>query len=135
MLTADFQIRVRYKDTDAMGVVHHSNYVNFYETARTELLRGMGTTYRALEESGVMLPVHEVKMNFHTPALYDDLLTVRITLREMPAVRMIFDHEVYRENGDLVNRGEVTLVFMNAATRRACRAPAWFAEIFAPYFG
>lgn len=134
MLTREIQIRVRYKETDAMGIVHHSNYVNFYEVARTEVLREMGTTYRALEQSGVMLPVHEVVMNFFAPALYDDLLTVRITLREMPAARMIFDHEVLNEAGELVNKGRVTLVFMNAATRRACRAPKWFADLFAQYF-
>lgn len=134
MLTREIKIRVRYKETDAMGVVHHSNYVNYYEVARTEVLREMGTTYRELEQSGVMLPVHEVSMNFFSPALYDDLLTVRITLREMPTVRMIFDHEILNESGELVNRGCVTLVFMNAATRRACRAPGWFAGLFAQYF-
>lgn len=134
MLTRETQIRVRYKDTDAMGVVHHSNYVNFYETARTEMLREFGTTYRHLEETGVMLPVLEVTMRFFTPAVYDDLLTVRITLSELPAAKMIFDHEVYNEAGDLVNTGRVVLAFMNAEKRRACRSPKWFLDIFAPFF-
>lgn len=117
-----------------MGVVHHSNYVNFYEVARTEMLRSLGTTYRELEQSGVMLPVHEVKMNFFNPGKYDDLLTVKITLRELPGVRMIFDHEIFNEQGELINTGQVTLVFMNAQTRRACRAPKWFVELFASCF-
>ncbi|MCD8071837.1 MAG: acyl-CoA thioesterase [Alistipes sp.] len=134
MITRDIQIRVRYKETDAMGVVHHSNYVTYYETARTEMLRSFGTTYRILEQGGVMLPVRDVAMRFYAPARYDDLLTVRITLREMPSVKMIFDHEIYNEQGELVNTGTVVLVFMNDATRKACRAPGWFADLFRPYF-
>lgn len=134
MLTRDIKIRVRYKDTDAMGVVHHSNYVNFYETARTEMLREMGTTYRHLEETGVMLPVVEVTMKYFTPAVYDDMLTVRITMPEVPAVKMIFDHEIFNEEGILVNTGRVVLAFMDAERRRVCRAPKWFVDIFQPFF-
>ena len=134
MLTYEIPIRVRYKETDAMGVVHHSNYVNFYEVARTEMLREHGTTYRKLEESGVMLPVQQVEMHFYAPAHYDDLLTVRLTMRELPGVRMVFDHEIVNERGVVVNTGRVVLVFMNAATRRACRAPQWFLDIFRGYF-
>ncbi len=134
MIEREFKIRVRYKDTDAMGVVHHSNYVNFYESARTELLREFGTTYKILEESGVMLPVKTVSMEFFTPGRYDDLLTVRIILREAPAAKMVFDHEIYNEAGDLVNKGTVVLAYMNAETRRAIRAPKWFLDLFTPYF-
>ncbi len=134
MITREVKIRVRYKETDAMGVVHHSNYVTYYETARTEMLCEFGTTYRKLEESGVMLPVRDVSMRFFVPARYDDLLTVRITLREMPTAKMVFYHEVLNEVGKLVNTGTIVLVFMNAATRRACRVPDWFTDIFRPYF-
>jgi acyl-CoA thioester hydrolase len=134
MIEKEFQIRVMYKDTDAMGVVHHSNYVNFYEAARTEMLRGMGMTYKEMEARGVMLPVREVRMQYFTPAVYDDLLTVKIVLDELPAAKMHFRHEVYNEAGELVNKGEVVLAYMNAATRRACRAPEWFLEIFREYF-
>ena len=118
-----------------MGVVHHSNYVNFYEQARTELLREMGTTYKLLEESGVMLPVVSVHMDFYTPGRYDDLLTVRITIAEAPRAKMVFDHEVLNEAGELGNRGRVVLAYMNAQTRRATRAPEWFYRIFEAYFG
>lgn len=134
MLTYEIGIRVRYKETDAMGVVHHSNYVNYYEVARTEMLREHGTTYRELEETGVMLPVHEMKMHFFAPARYDDLLTVKLTMKQLPGVKMVFDHEIYNEQSTLVNTGQVTLVFMNAETRRACRAPQWFLDLFAGYF-
>jgi acyl-CoA thioester hydrolase len=134
MLTYEVKIRVRYKETDAMGVVHHSNYVNYYEVARTEMLRELGTTYKELETSGVMLPIHEVKMNFYSPAYYDDLLTVKLIMKQMPRVRMIFEHEIFSEQGVLLNTGYVVLVFVNAATRKACRAPQKVMDIFANYF-
>jgi acyl-CoA thioester hydrolase len=117
-----------------MGVVHHSNYVNYYEVARTEMLRELGTTYKEIEAMGVMLPIHEVKMNYYVPAHYDDLLTVKLTMKQMPGVRMVFDHEIFNERGILINTGHVVLVFMNAATRKACRAPKQVMDVFAKYF-
>lgn len=131
MITRDIQIRVRYKETDAMGVVHHSNYVNYYEVARTEMLREFGTSYKEMEDHGVMLPVHDVHMQFFAPAHYDDLLTVRIKMVEPPTVKLIFEHEIYNEKGELLNKGTVVLAFMNRETRRPCRAPREFLEIFA----
>ncbi len=126
----EVRMRVRYKDTDKMGVMHHSNYVNCYESARTELLRERGISYREMEERGVMLPVREVYMNYLSPAYYDDLLTVRIRVAEEPRVKLVFDHEIYNEAGELINTGKVVLVFVNAETRRPCRAPRWFLELF-----
>ena len=105
MITRDIPIRVRYYETDCMGFVHHSNYVRYYETARTEMLRELGMTYPELEAQGIMLPVIDVQSRYVSPAFDDDLLTVR-----------------------------VTLAFMNAATRRACRAPGSFLERLKPYF-
>ncbi len=134
MIVADIPVRVRYKETDNMGVVHHSNYINYYEVARTELLRGLGITYREMEARGVMLPVREVHIDYLAPARYDDLLTVRISMPEMPRVRMVFTHEIYTDSGKLVNRGSVTLVFVDAVTRRPCRAPRWFLDVLEPAF-
>jgi acyl-CoA thioester hydrolase, YbgC/YbaW family len=129
-MDGEVQIRVRYKDTDKMGVMHHSNYVNCYEVARTELMRERGLSYREMEERGVMLPVREVYMNYISPAYYDNLLTVRIRIAEEPRVKLVFDHEIYNESGELINTGKVVLVFVNAETRRPCRAPQWFLELF-----
>ena len=126
----EVQIRVRYKETDQMGVMHHSNYVNYYEVARTELMRSRGLTYKEMEARGVMLPVREVTMNYIAPALYDDLLTVRIRIAEKPGVKLNFEHEIYNEAGVLLNTGTVMLVFQNSETRRPCRVPEWFLEIF-----
>ncbi|MBO5662129.1 MAG: acyl-CoA thioesterase [Tidjanibacter sp.] len=126
----DITVRVRYKETDQMGVVHHSNYPVYYEYARTELLRERGFTYKGIEESGVMMPVREVGMKFLTPARYDDLLTIRTFMHEIKGARVRFDHEIRNEAGELVNTGFVELVFVNAATRRPCHAPEWFKELF-----
>lgn len=130
IVEGEVKIRVRYKETDKMGVVHHSNYVNFYEVARTELMRERGVSYREMEERGVMLPVKEVFMDYISPAYYDDLLTVRIRVVEKPTVKLCFEHEVYNEAGELINTGRVVLVFINAETRRPVRAPQWFLELF-----
>jgi acyl-CoA thioester hydrolase len=135
MITYDAKIRVRYGETDQMGVLYHAHYVDYYEVARTEMLRSLGTSNRELEQSGVMLPVVEVVSNYKNPALYDDLLTVRCQLRELPqGVKIRFDYEVFRENDERINTGHVVLAFMNAATRRACRPPEWFVDFLRPHF-
>ncbi len=126
----EVQIRVTYKDTDKMGVVHHSNYVVYYEIARTEWLRSYGFTYRELEERGVMMPIREVHSKFLRPAFYDDLLTVRISVADMAGVHVVFAHEIFNQHGDLIHTGTAELVFTDATTRRPCRAPEWFVELF-----
>ena len=127
------QIRVRYKDTDQMGIMHHSNYVVLYEQARTEWLREMGLTYAEIERRGVMSPIIEVHSRYHYPAFYDEVLTVKVSIDEMPTARLIVASEVYNEAGKLINTGSVTLGFMNSATRRPCRVPEWFTEALEEY--
>lgn len=134
MITYDAKIRVRYGETDKMGFLYHAHYVDYYDVARTEMIRSLGTSNLELENRGVMLPVVEVGLDYKNPSHYDDLLTVRVMLKEMPGVKMRFDHEVYRENGELINTGHVVLAFMNSETKRACRPPQWFLDYLAPYF-
>ena len=95
---------------------------------------GFGFPQTKLFEAGAMLPVLDVHSSYGAPAYDDDLLTVRVTLAELPKVRMRFDFEIYRENGERINTGSVTLAFMNSATRRACRAPQRFLKLLEPYF-
>ena len=134
MITYDAKVRVRYGETDKMGFLYHAHYVDYYDVARTELIRSLGTSNLELENSGVMLPVIEVVSNYKTPAHYDDLLTVRCMLREMPGVKIRFDYEVFRENGERINTGHVVLAFMSVATYKACRPPEWFLDFLRPYF-
>ena len=112
-----------------MGIMHHSNYIVMYEQARTEWLRDMGLTYAEIERRGVMSPIIEVQSRYLAPAYYDDLLTVRVFLDERPTVKFVIRSEVYNSKGELINRGLVTLGFMNSATRRPCRVPEWFLEV------
>ncbi len=123
MFTYDHKIRVRYGETDAMGVVYHGNYPLYFEEARTEMLRSVGLSYAELERQGTMMPVVDMHIKYLNPAYYDDLLTVRITIKEVPTVRIVFHYEVINAEEKVVNRAEVTLVFVDAITRRPQRAP------------
>lgn len=130
MLTRDFKFRVWYKDTDQMGIVHHSNYICYYEAARSELLRSFGSSYADMEEKdGVMMPILEVHSKYLRPAHYDELITVRISLRELPKARITFEYEIYNEAGELLNTGSTVLGFIHRDTRRPCRAPKGFMEL------
>ena len=133
LISFSTQTRVRYKDTDQMGIMHHSNYVVLYETARTEWLREMGLTYAEIERRGIMSPIIEVHTKFLYPAFYDEMLTIKVSMQEMPTARLIIDSEVYNEAGKLINTGSVTLGFMHASTRRPCRAPEWFVQAVEDY--
>ena len=133
IISYDHKIRVRYKDTDQMGVMHHSNYIVMYEMARTEWLRDMGLTYAEIERRGVMSPIIDVASHYIAPAFYDDVLTVRVLLDEMPSARMVIRSEVYDGNGRLINRGSVTLGFIRKDTRRPCRVPEWFMAALEKY--
>ena len=127
------KIRVRYKDTDQMGIMHHSNYIVMYEMARTEWLREMGLTYAEIERRGIMSPIIEVQSRYLYPAFYDEMLTIKVFIEEMPSARLIIGSEVYNEQGKLINTGRVTLGFMHADTRRPCRTPEWFVAALEEY--
>ena len=133
ILSYEYKTRVRYKDTDQMGIMHHSNYIVIYEMARTEWLRDMGLPYAEFERRGVMSPIIEVKSKYRYPAFYDEVLTVKLTMEELPAARLVIASEVYNEADKLINTGSVTLGFMHAATRRPCRAPEWFIAALEEY--
>ncbi len=135
MYSASTQIRVRYAETDQMSYVYYGNYAMYYEVGRVEALRQLGFEYKRLEEQGIMMPVHDLSCKFISPAKYDELLSVKVIIREMPKVRMIFEYEVNNEQGALVNTGKTTLVFINMQTNRPCRAPEGLTEILKPYFG
>lgn len=129
MKSFELKIRVEYHHTDQMGVVHHSNYVKFFEAARTEWLRAIGLTYAEMERRGVMMPIVEVNVKYKHPALYDELITVRAIVDEMPMARMIFRYEITGEDGREVATGSTTLGFIDRETRRPQRAPKWLLEV------
>ena len=123
-------IRVRYAETDQMGVVWHGNYLQYFECGRTEALRACGWSYRAMEEAGIMLPLVEAHLEYARSAKYDDLLTVKTMVREPPTARIRFDYEVRNEAGETLVIGHTVLGFVDAKTRRPCRPPAKLKELF-----
>ncbi|HMF11929.1 MAG TPA: thioesterase family protein [Gemmataceae bacterium] len=108
MLTGETTIRVRYAETDRMGLLHHANYLVYFEQARTELLRSLGMTYRDLEDRGFLLVLTKVEVRYKRPAYYDDVLTIRTTAERTTAVRIDHRYEVVRD-GLLIAEGATTL--------------------------
>jgi acyl-CoA thioester hydrolase len=112
-----------------MGIVHHSNYIFYYEVARTELMRDLGTSYREMEERGALLVVRDVRSRFVAPAFYDEILNVRVSIRETPTVKIVFDFQIFNGRGEHIHTGEVTLACVDKASRRPKRVPEWFVEL------
>jgi acyl-CoA thioester hydrolase len=129
------QIRIHYALTDQMGVVYHGHYAQFYEIGRTEALRSLGITYKEVEATGVIMPVTEIHSKFVRPALYDDLVTVVTTVKEMPLHhKIIFHSEIYNEKDELLNVGDVTLYFMDAKTMKRAEMPQQIKEKMVDFF-
>ncbi len=136
MFSSETKVRVRYAETDQMGFVYHSNFFLYYEVGRAESIRQLGYTYADMEKMGVMMPVVEVQSRFLRPALYDDLLTIKTTLRELPVHHKIeFHHEVFNENDDLLVTGKVILYFMESKTMKRTTMPEDLLRKIKPYFG
>lgn len=121
---------VRYGETDQMGVVHHSNYLRYFEVARLEWLSALGVSYASMEKEGLIMPVIDVKVTYKTPALFDDSLTIYIFLSELPRVKIIFSYEIKNQKDEIVCNGETTLAFLNAKTRKLVRCPEEFGALF-----
>ena len=129
MISFEHKLRVEYHHTDQMGIVHHSNYIKFFEAARTEWLRAAGMTYAEMERRGVMMPIVDVHVRYRQPAYYDEVLSVSVFVDELPMARMIFRYEIRGEDGRDVASGTTTLGFIDSVTRRPQRAPEWLMEV------
>lgn len=129
MITHEMKIRVWYKETDQMGFVHHSNYVCYYEAARSSFMRALGVSYAEMEARGVMMPILDVHLKYKNPAFFEEELTVKVILRERPMARITFFYDIFNEAGELINQGSTTLGFIKSDTKRPCRAPQWFMEL------
>jgi acyl-CoA thioester hydrolase len=135
MFMTETQVRVRYAETDQMGVVYHSNFFPYFETARAESIRQLGFTYADMEKMGVIMPVVDVHCRYLRPARYDDLLTIKTTLKELPAHHKIeFHHEVFNEQDELLAVGKIVLYFMEADGMKRTGMPAQLLEKLQPYF-
>lgn len=123
MRTNEISFRIRYSETDQMGVVYHGNYAQYLELARVEWLRSLGISYKTMEEGGIMLPVISLSIDYLKPALYDDLITVKVILKKKPAVRIEFDYKITNESWDLLATANTVLVFMDMKRKRPTKCP------------
>jgi len=135
MFSSETNVRVRYAETDQMGVVYHSNFFLYYEVSRVESIRQLGYTYADMEKMGVIMPVVEVQSRFLRPALYDDLLIIKTILKELPVHHKIeFHHEVYNEKKELLATARIVLYFMEAKSMKRTTMPEALLKKIQPYF-
>jgi len=135
MFTSEMRIRVRYAETDQMNVVYHGNYAQYFEVGRVEAIRQLGISYKDMEATGTIMPVVEWTAKFLRPAHYDDLLTIRTILKELPVDHKIeFQQEVYNEIGKLLTVGKVKLYFLKAGTMEKTGMPEELRSKLKPYF-
>ena len=134
MIEATTQVRVRYAETDMMGVVYNANYAIYFEVARTEMFRKIGMPYAEMERNGVRLPVVDLHCRYYKSAYYDDLLTLTARVKEMPKVKIVFEYEIRNEAGDLLADGYTTLAFMDIAKQRPIKMPEYVERVISKYF-
>ncbi len=128
MKNFDIKVRVRYAETDKMGVVYHGNYAQYFEMGRVEWLRNLGISYKFMEDNGIMLPVVSLQLNYKKPALYDDLLTIRTIFKKLSSVKIEFEYEIYNESKNLLTTGYSMLVFVDTKTMKPVAAPNYIIE-------
>ncbi len=126
LLVYEHQLRSRYAETDQMGYVYHGRFLEYFEEARTEMIREAGVSYKALEDAGVMLPVMHVSLDYKRPAFYDELLTIRVKIYDEPATRLFTHYEVVGTDNKVKITGLVVLCFVDFKTRRPCPPPDLF---------
>jgi acyl-CoA thioester hydrolase len=123
------QLRSRYGETDQMGYVYYGRYLEYFEESRTEMIRSLGFPYSKLEENGVMLPVIHTSVDYKAPIYYDELMSIKVVLFEIPSVRLHTYYKVFTERQEKPHvLGKVELCFMKEETRKPCRAPIEFVD-------
>ena len=123
------EVRVRYSETDQMGVVYHSNYLPYFEIGRVEWLRSKGISYKSMEDHGIGLPIVSLTLNYKKPARYDDLLHVKTMFKSQTSVKIEFECEILNEEGDLLTTGSFLLVFVDLKTGRPTPPPEYITEL------
>ena len=124
----EISFRVRYGETDQMGIVYYGNYAQYLEMGRVEWLRALGVSYKDMEEKGVMLPVVSLQIKYFNPARYDDLITVRTSLKKIPSVRIEFDYTILNEKGEVLVEANTVLAFMDSERKKPIKCPGYILE-------
>jgi acyl-CoA thioester hydrolase len=135
MIRSETKLRVRYGETDQMGYAYYGVYAQYYEVGRVEAMRLLGFSYKEVEARGIILPVINFTINYKKPAFYDDEITIVTTISKMPnGVKLPFDYQTFNANGELINSGTVTLVFIEKTSGKPVQIPDWFNLALQPFF-
>lgn len=122
------QIRVRYGETDQMGVVYHGNYAQYFEVGRLEWLRALNISYKKMEEDGIILPVVSLSIKYKKSACYDDVINVKTQLVKMPTASIEFDYEITNDKEEILALGNTVLAFIDSSTNRPMRCPKFIMD-------
>ena len=133
MKNFSIKIKVRYCETDQMGLVHHGSYINYFEEARIAWISNLGFSYSEMEKSGIILPVSKLNVSYLRPAYFDDELLVNVELAELPTSRLIFNYTIKNKDKVVVTAATV-LAFLNKITKKPVRCPDYMLEKVAPLF-
>ena len=133
MKNFSIQIKVRYCETDQMGLVHHGSYINYFEEARISWISNLGFSYSEMEKSGIILPVSKLNINYLRPAYFENDLVVNVELAELPTSRLIFNYSITNK-GEVVVTGTTVLAFLNKETKKPVRCPDYMLEKVTPLF-
>jgi len=123
------QVRVRYSETDQMGVVYHGNYIPYFEIGRVEWLRNKGISYKTMEENGIGLPIVNMNISYKKSAVYDELLTVHTVFKSQTSVKIEFDCAIYNEAKELLTTAQFLLVFVSLKTGKPIAPPDYILEL------
>ena len=133
MKNFSIKIKVRYCETDQMGLVHHGSYINYFEEARISWISNLGFSYSEMEKSGIILPVSKLNVSYLRPAYFDDDLVVNVELAELPTSRLIFNYTINNKD-EVVVTGITVLAFLNKETKKPVRCPDYMLEKVTPLF-
>ena len=127
MKNFSIKIKVRYCETDQMGLVHHGSYINYFEVARIAWISNLGFSYSEMEKSGIILPVSKLNVSYLRPTYFDDVLVVSVELTEIPTSRLIFNYTI-KNKDEIVVTGTTVLAFLNKITKKPVRCPDYMSE-------
>ena len=130
-MRSELELDIRYYETDQMGIVHHSNYIRFFECGRSDMMQKAGLPIEEIEKAGVMLPVISVECRYRHPAYMGDRIRIVSTIDRIPMAKLVVHSEIYNQHGDLLVTGEVVLGFIDSGTRHPVRCPEALAKLIA----
>ena len=134
MIEFEHQVRVRYAEADRMGYVYYGNYAVYFEVARVEALRSLGITYKSMEDSGILMPVLNFSIEYFKPGFYDDLITIKTTIAQLPGVKIRFDYQTFNAQMEMLNQANTELAFIPRDSMKPVRPPARLIESLKPHF-